>query len=135
MTNDTYFQRLQYIIYDVVTTTPDVGYFSALLIFNEIGDIQRFPSARKLCSYAGLVPPVHSSGGKTRYGSITKQGSRWLRWILVETSKHYVKGSPRLKRLYDRTVRRHGKNTARVAIAREMLSTGIQNSPFIGIEK
>lgn len=105
----------------LLTTVPGIGYFSALLILSEIGDISRFPSARKLCSYAGLVPRVHSSGGKTHYGPITKQGSRWLRWILVETSKHYVKGSPRLKRLYDRTVHRHGKNTARVAIAREML--------------
>ncbi len=79
----------------LLTTIPGIGYFSALLIVSEIGDIQRFPSAKKLCSYAGLVPRVYSSGGKTRYGSITKQGSRWLRWILVETSKHYVKGCPR----------------------------------------
>jgi len=63
------------------------------LIISEIGDIGRFPSARKLCSYAGLVPRVHSSGGKTRYGSITKQGSKWLRWILVELSHHFIKGS------------------------------------------
>jgi len=105
----------------LLTTIPGIGYFSALLILSEIGVIQRFPSAKKLCSYAALVPRVHSSGGKTRYGSITKQGSKWLRWILVETSKHYVKSCPRLKRLYDSVTHRHGKNTARVAIAREML--------------
>jgi transposase len=62
-----------------------------LLIVSEMGDIHRFPSAKKLCSYAGLVPRVHSSGGKTRHGPSTKQGSKWLRWILVETSVHYVK--------------------------------------------
>lgn len=105
----------------LLTTIPGIAYYSALLIVSEIGDISRFPSAKKLCSYAGLVPSVHSSGGKTRYGSITKQGSKWLRWILVELSHHFSKNDGRLMRLYMRTMRRHGKNTARVAVAREML--------------
>jgi len=105
-----------------LTTIPGIGYFSALLILSEIGEVQRFSSAKKLCSYAGLVPRVHSSGGKTRYGSITKQGSKWLRWILVETSTHYVNSCPRLKRLYETVAHRHGKHTARVAVARQMLT-------------
>lgn len=105
----------------LLITIPGISYYSSLLIISEIGDIGRFPSSRKLCSYAGLVPRVHSSGGKTRYGSITKQGSKWLRWILVELSHHFVQGSPRLQSLYTRITRSHGKNTARVAVAREML--------------
>jgi len=64
---------------------------------------------------------VHSSGGRTRYGSITKQGSRWLRWILIELSYHFVNGSERMRRIYWRVRDRHGDNTARVAVAREML--------------
>jgi len=105
----------------LLTTIPRISYYSALLIISEIGDIYRFASARRLCSYAGLVPSVHSSGGKTRYGSITKQGSRWLRWIMMELSYHFVKGSDKMAELYYRISRRHGKNTARVAVAREML--------------
>jgi len=105
----------------LLDTIPGIGYYSALLIVSEIGDISRFPSARKLCSYAGLVPSVHSSGGKTRYGSITKQGSRWLRWILIELSHHFINGSERMKKMYLRIAKSHGKNTARVAVAREML--------------
>jgi transposase len=105
----------------LLDTIPGIGYYSALLIVSEIGDIGRFPSARKLCSYAGLVPSVHSSGGKTRYGPITKQGSRWLRWILIELSHHFVNSSYRMKRMYLRISKSHGKNTARVAIARQML--------------
>lgn len=105
----------------LLMTIPGISYYSSLLIFSEIGDIGRFPSAKKLCSYAGLVPRVHSSGGKTRYGSITKQGSKWLRWILVELSYHFIQGSPRLKHLYARITKSHGRNTARVAVAREML--------------
>lgn len=105
----------------LLTTIPGISYFSALLIMSEIGDIGRFSSARKLCSYAGLVPSVHSSGGKTRYGSITKQGSKWLRWIMIELSHHFRNSCDRLNKMYERITKKHGKNTARVAVAREML--------------
>jgi transposase len=105
----------------LLMTIPGISYYSALLIVSEIGDVERFPSARKLCSYAGLVPSVHASGGKIRYGAITKQGSKWLRWILVELSCHFVRGSERLRNLYNRVSKSHGKATARVAAAREML--------------
>ena len=105
----------------LLLSVPGIGNYSALLITSEIGDITRFPSAKKLCSYAGLVPRVYSSGGKTRYGSITKQGSKWLRWILIELSHHFAGSSPRMKALYGRVAYKHGKNTARVAVAREML--------------
>lgn len=105
----------------LLMTIPGISYYSALLIVSEIGDIGRFPSAKKLCSYAGLVPSVHASGGKIRYGAIAKQGSKWLRWILVELSYHFIRGSERLQNLYTRVTISHGKATARVAVAREML--------------
>jgi len=56
-------------------TMPGIGAYSALLILSEIGDVHRCPDSRHLCSYAGLVPSVHASGGKTRLGRLTKQGS------------------------------------------------------------
>lgn len=119
----------------LLTTIAGISYYSALLIISEIGDVYRFPSARRLCSYAGLVPSVHSSGGKSRYGSITKQGSRWLRWILIELSHHFINGSNRMKKMYLRISKSHGKNTARVAVAREMLKVIYymlrDNRPFI----
>jgi len=105
----------------LLTTIPGISYYSALLIISEIGDVNRFPDARRLCSYAGLVPSVHSSGGKCYHGSITKQGSKWLRWILIELSHHFIKSSNRIERLYKKITRKHGRNTARVAVAREML--------------
>lgn len=108
-------QRLQ--------TIPGIGPYSALLILSEIGDVHRFPDSRHLCSYAGLVPSVHASGGKTRLGRITKQGSKWLRWILVETAVHAVNGAPQFRSLYWRVRRKHGANTARVAVARAVLKT------------
>lgn len=105
----------------LLMTMPGIGYYSALLIYAEIGEIQRFPSAGHLCSYAGLVPSVHSSGGKTHHGHITKEGSKWLRWILVEISRHIAQGSLRFYALFKRVEKRHGKSAARIAIAREAL--------------
>lgn len=107
----------------LLMTLPGISYYSALLILSEIGEIDRFPGAGHLCSYGGLVPSVHSSGGKTRYGRITKQGSSWLRWILIQASYHGVNGSKRFRALYHRVHKKHGKNAARVAVAREMLKT------------
>jgi len=107
----------------LLCTMPGIGAYSALLILSEIGDVHRFPDSRHLCSYAGLVPSVHASGGQTRLGRLTKQGSKWLRWILVELSVHAINGAPQFRRLYYRVAKKHGANTGRVAVARAMLKT------------
>lgn len=107
----------------LLCTMPGIGAYSALLILSEIGDVHRFPDSRHLCSYAGLVPSVHASGGKTRLGRLTRQGSSWLRWILIELSVHAISGAPQFRRLYYRVAKKHGRNTGRVAVARAMLKT------------
>lgn len=106
----------------LLLSIPGISFFSALLIVSEIGDYKRFASSRKLCSFAGLVPSVYSSEGKTRRGTITKQGSTNLRFILLQAVPHIVKKSLRLRNLYERIRRKHGKNVARIAIARKLLS-------------
>jgi transposase len=50
----------------ILETHPGIAHYSGLLIATEIGDITRFPNAGKLCSYAGLVPSMHASGGWAR---------------------------------------------------------------------
>jgi len=67
----------------LLTTIPGVGYYIALLLVSEIGDVRRFPDSEKLCSYAGLVPIVRRSGGSTWHGGITREGSKWIRWALT----------------------------------------------------
>ena len=84
--------------------------------------MKRFPDAKRLCSYAGLVPSIYSSGSKTYNGRITKQGSRWLRWILVEIATHAANGDTRFQKVYQRVSRRRGRSTARVAVARKVLT-------------
>src|SRR5437899_10089280 len=92
----------------LLMTIPGVGYFSALLILSEIGDVNRFPDSHHLCSYAGLTPSTHSSGGVTYHGSITRTGSRYLRWILTECAKAHIRSrkDSQLTRFYTRLAKR-----------------------------
>ena len=69
----------------LLRTIPGIGEFRALAIKAEVGDFARFPSAPALASYAGLVSSSNSSGDRNRLGHITKAGSRYLRWVMVET--------------------------------------------------
>ena len=62
---------------------PGIGPVVATALVAEIGDWKAFRSGRNLAAWIGLVPKQHSSGGKDRLGSITKQGNRSLRWLLV----------------------------------------------------
>jgi transposase len=62
---------------------------TALTIAAELGDPRRFPSARGLMAYVGLIPSEHSSGAKRARGAITKTGNAHLRRVLVEAAWHY----------------------------------------------
>jgi transposase len=105
----------------LLQTIPGIGYYAALLIKSEIGTIDRFPDGEHLCSYAGLVTSVSGSGRRVRYGSITKEGSRWLRWILVECSHIHVKYDTSITRAYYSIAQSKGKRVAHVAVARRIL--------------
>ena len=100
---------------------PGVGYYLALLIKAEIGYVSRFKSGDHLCSYAGIVPSAHSSGGVTRNGGITREGSRWLRWAVVEAAMTHIKYDTAITRAYHRIAERRGKQVAIVAAARRLL--------------
>lgn len=98
-----------------------MGPYTAMLVVAEIGDIHRFPSARKLVSFAGLCPSTHQTGQTSYHGHLTKQGSKWLRWAMVEAAQHYSQAPGRLGHFYRRLGRKKGSKTARVALARKLL--------------
>ena len=62
---------------------PGVGPIVATALVAEVGDWKAFSSGRSLAAWIGLVPKQHSTGGKERLGGISKQGNRYLRWLLV----------------------------------------------------
>jgi transposase len=101
-----------------LSSIPGVGRYSALLILSEIGDINRFPDGDRLAAYAGLVPTVRASGSYTHLGHIRKQGSAWLRWMLVETVHRSAKTPNEIGERYRRLYRKKGSATASVAVAR-----------------
>jgi transposase len=100
---------------------PGIGRLTAMTLVAEIGDITRFPTARKLCAWAGLTPQVRNSDRKVRHGHITKQGSPWVRGILQEAAQT-AKRHPMFAPAYAELARRRGKNIATVAIARRLLA-------------
>jgi len=106
----------------LLTTMPGIGKCSAPLIVAEIGHAQRFPNAKHLASYAGLVPSAHSSGGTTHYGHITNEGLAWLRWIMVQAAHVAARQPGRWQEFYWKVARRRGKSTATIALARKMLT-------------
>jgi transposase len=107
----------------LLMTIPGIGYYSALLIVSEIGDITRFPDSHHLCSYAGLVPSTHSSGGITYHGSITKIGSRYLRWVMVECVRAHIRNykNTSITKFYERLAKIKGNSKAVVAAASKLL--------------
>jgi transposase len=105
----------------VLRTLPGVGEFTALVMVAEIGDISRFPSARKLASWAGLTPTVRGSDLKVRHGHISKQGSVWLRWAMNQAAQT-AKRSPDFAASYAAIAGRRGKKVATIAIARKLVT-------------
>jgi transposase len=94
----------------------------AKIIKNEIGEIERFPSYKELCSFAGLVPWVHQSGNTRWEGHITKEGNALLRWILIQAVHQVVRYPGELRKFYIELKKKKGAKIAVVATARKLLS-------------
>jgi transposase len=74
--------------YQVIQQLPGIGPVLAAVIIAEIGDVTRFQNAGQLCSWAGLTPRHRESDTRVARGHVTKQGSRLLRWALIEAVQH-----------------------------------------------
>ena len=101
-------------------THPGVGPITSLAFVLIIGPIERFERSKQVVSYLGLNPQEHSSGGRQRLGSISKQGNPMMRSLLVEAGHTAARLDPQLKRIYQRLKFRRGAAVAKVAIARKL---------------
>jgi transposase len=109
--------------YHAIQDLPGIGPVLAAVIVAEIGDIRRFPAPGQLASWAGLTPRHRESDVKVTRGHVTKQGSRTLRWAVVEAIQRQPAGT-RPRQAMDAVIARRGreaKNIAKVAAARELL--------------
>ena len=107
--------------YQAIQALTGVGRTIAGIFVAEIGDVNRFRSAAALCSWAGLTPRHRESDTKVVRGRITKMGSRLVRWAALEAVARYH-GGTRLQGDFRRIADRRGKNKARVAVARKLLT-------------
>ncbi len=104
----------------LLMTQPGVGPITSLAFVLTMGDVNRFPRGKQVASYLGLIPREYSSGGKQRLGSISKQGNRFMRMLLVEAAQAAVRYDPQMKNEYLHRCHRMAKGVAKVAAARKL---------------
>jgi len=105
----------------VLDSIPNVGPVTADIVLAELGDWRRFRSQTDVVSYAGLAPGYRESAGKAKQLGITKEGSRVLRWAMVELAWRMVRTSRKWGRHFTRLEVRVGAKKAIVAIARRLV--------------
>jgi transposase len=97
-----------------------IGTFTALVLIAEWGDVTRFRTAKQAAAYTGLTARVEQSGANCHHGHITKQGSPWMRWVLIEAAMKIVGHDVVLANFYTRIRKRASAKIARVAVARKL---------------
>lgn len=104
----------------LLMTQPGVGPITSLAFVLTIGDVSRFKHSGQVASYVGLIPREHSSGGKQRLGSISKQGNRFLRQLLVESVQTVNRLDEGFRKHYQACCHHKPKGVAKVAAARKL---------------
>jgi transposase len=114
---------------DLILTAPSFkNIFSAISIISEIGvNMEAFPSAKHLCSWAGLTPTNNESAGKKKSVRVSKAGC-FIKPLLVQCATSVVKSvkHPEIRNRYLQLRKRRGHKKAIIAIAR-MLLTALYN--------
>ena len=104
----------------LLRTHPGVGPITALAFVVTIGDASRFRRGKQVASYLGLIPREHSSGGKQRLGGISKQGNRFLRFLLGEAVQNVIRLDEGFRKQYRQRCHHMAKGVAQVAAARKL---------------
>jgi transposase len=105
----------------LLATMHGVSLFMALAIASRIGPISRFPRGRSLANFFGLTPRHYSTGETERMGSITKEGSRLVRFLLGQVVVHLLRRDAEMRAWYTKIKRRRGSRIARVAVMRRVV--------------
>ena len=107
--------------YQAIQQVPGIGPTLAAVFVAEIGDVHRFTDAAHLCSWAGLTPRHRESDTVVHRGHITKQGSKAVRWAAIEAVQRHPT-TAKIAADKHRIEARRGKNIAKVAAARKLLT-------------
>lgn len=104
----------------LLMTHPGVGPVVGLAYVLTLGPVGRFPRGKHVASYLGLIPSEHSSGGRQKLGSISKQGNTMMRTLLVEAAQTAARFDEELRRDYQRLAAKKHKALAKVMVARKL---------------
>jgi transposase len=104
----------------LLMTQPGVGPITSMAFVLTMGDVSRFQRGKQVASYLGLIPREYSSGGHQRLGSISKQGNRFMRMLLVEAAQVAVRCAPQMRNEYLHRCHSKAKGVAKVAAARKL---------------
>jgi transposase len=104
----------------LLMTQPGVGPITSMAFVLTMGDVKRFQRGKQVASYLGLIPREYSSGGHQRLGSISKQGNRFMRMLLVEAAQGAVRCDPGFRNEYLHRCHNKPKGVAKVAAARKL---------------
>lgn len=105
----------------LVMSIPGIGAVTAACLLAQVGDVKRFESPGRLCSYAGLVPRVHESGIVRRTGGITRAGRNSLRWAMGIAAMSASRHCAPFKLFKERLSERRPRAVAMTACARKIL--------------
>lgn len=103
-------------------THPGVGLLTSLVLVHTLWPVERFANSKKVTAYLGLDPVEDSSGSRVRIGSISKQGSRLARFLVIEAAGVAARYDKDLKNYYQRLAERRDKPKAKVAVGRKLLT-------------
>jgi len=104
----------------LLMTHPGVGPVVGLAYVLTLGPVERFPRGKQVASYLGLIPREHSSGGRQKFGAISKQGNTLMRTLLVEAAQTASRFDEELRRDYCRLKARRHSALAKVMVARKL---------------
>lgn len=106
----------------IVSSVPGVGELTADVVLSTLGDVNRFPNAKKCAAYAGLAPGFRESDQTRKELGITKEGPAILRWSLVEAAWAAIRYSRYWREQFERLAARRGRKKAAVAVGRRLLA-------------
>jgi transposase len=106
----------------LLRSIPGIGFLTAMTLYTEIIDINRFPTLDHLCSFAGIVPGSHSSAESDIDTGLTPRRNRHMRYLLVESSWIAVKKDPALLRCYTELIKTKKKQVVIIRIAKKLLN-------------
>lgn len=105
----------------LLRTQPGIGLLTSLALVHTLEPVSRFSNPRKVTAYAGMDPVEDSSDQRKRMGSISKQGSKLLRFLLIEAANVAIKTDPGLRSFFHRVMKKRNRPKAMVAVARKLL--------------